>query len=169
MYEKELEENEQIEDESEQIEYVEEIKVVTRGVDFSVRELRTLITEKELVVPEFQRELVWDPRRKSRFIESILLGYPIPGMFFTDLDKGKMMIIDGQQRINTLVEFLRNEFKILNRNDINPKWRGKNYRDIDEDSQRKLRSSNIRASVFQILSEKEEEKNIFKKYKLLVM
>ena len=160
MYEKELEENEQIEDESEQIEYVEEIKVVTRGVDFSVRELRTLITEKELVVPEFQRELVWDPRRKSRFIESILLGYPIPGMFFTDLDKGKMMIIDGQQRINTLVEFLRNEFKILNRNDINPKWRGKNYRDIDEDSQRKLRSSNIRASVFQILSEKEEEKNI---------
>ncbi|MED2970427.1 DUF262 domain-containing protein [Bacillus subtilis] len=146
-------EKQQIENEDEKIEYVDEIKVVTRGVDFSVRELKLLREEKELIVPDFQRELVWDNKRKSRFIESILLGYPIPGMFFTDLEKGRMMIIDGQQRINTLVEFLNNELKILKREDINPKWRGKFYREIDEDSQRRLRNTNIRASVFQILSE----------------
>ncbi|MCM3358652.1 DUF262 domain-containing protein [Psychrobacillus sp. MER TA 171] len=151
--------NPEVENENEKIEYVEEIKVVTRGVDFSVRELKTLSEEKELVVPDFQRELVWDPRRKSRFIESILLGYPIPGMFFTDLERGKMLIIDGQQRINTLVEFLNNELRILRRDDINPKWRGKFFRDLDEDSQRRLRSTNIRASVFQILSD-DQDKNI---------
>ncbi|MGK4115702.1 DUF262 domain-containing protein [Lysinibacillus capsici] len=147
----------EVENENEKIEYVEEIKVVTRGVDFSVRELKSLREEKELIVPDFQRELVWDTRRKSRFIESILLGYPIPGMFFTDLDKGQMMIIDGQQRINTLVEFLNNELRILKREDINPKWRGKYYRDLDDDSQRRLRSTNIRASVFQILAEDNEK------------
>jgi len=151
--------NAEVENEHEKIEYVEEIKVVTRGVDFSVRELKTLSEEGELIVPDFQRELVWDTRRKSRFIESILLGYPIPGMFFTDLDKGRMMIIDGQQRINTLVEFLNNELKILKRDDINPKWRGRFFRDLDEDSQRRLRSTNIRASVFQILAD-EQDKNI---------
>lgn len=117
------EDNLNIEVEQQEIEYIEEITVVTRGVDFSVRELKMLIEERELVVPPFQRELIWDTRRKSRFIESILLGYPIPGMFFTDLDKGEMMIIDGQQRVNTLVEFLNNELKILNRMDINPKWK----------------------------------------------
>ncbi|WP_342499302.1 DUF262 domain-containing protein [Bacillus sp. FSL W7-1034] len=152
-------ENNSVEYENEQIEYVEEIKVVTRGVDFSVRELKMLREEKELVVPQFQRELVWDNKRKSRFIESILLGYPIPGMFFTDLEAGQMMIIDGQQRINTLVEFLNNELKIIKRDDINPKWRGRFYREIDEESQRRLRNTNIRASVFQILSD-EVDKNI---------
>ncbi len=152
-------ENNQVEDENEQVAYVEEVKVITRGVDFSVRELKNLREENELIVPKFQRELVWDPKRKSRFIESILLGYPIPNMFFTDYENGQMMIIDGQQRIDTLVEFLSNELKISNREDINPRWRNLLYRDIDVDSQKKLRSSNIRAAVFQILTESELEKN----------
>lgn len=149
-----------IEDENQHIEYVEEIKIVTRGVDFSVRELQNLREEAELIVPEFQRELVWDTKRKSRFIESILLGYPIPGMFFTDINDGVMMIIDGQQRINTLIEFMQNDLMISNTEDINPKWRGKKYNEIDIDSQRKLRSTNIRASVFQILTVSDEEKQV---------
>lgn len=152
-------ENSQVEDENEQVAYVEEVKVITRGVDFSVRELKSLREEDELIVPKFQRELVWDPKRKSRFIESILLGYPIPNMFFTDYENGQMMIIDGQQRIDTLVEFLSNELKISNREDINPRWRNMFFRDIDPESQKKLRSSNIRAAVFQILSENESDKN----------
>lgn len=152
-------ENSQVEDENEHVAYVEEVKVITRGVDFSVRELKSLREEEELIIPEFQRELVWDPKRKSRFIESILLGYPIPNMFFTDYESGQMMIIDGQQRIDTLVEFLSNELRISNREDINPRWRNKFFREIDIDSQKKLRSSNIRAAVFQILTENESDKN----------
>jgi hypothetical protein len=149
-------ENEAVESEQELIEYVDEIKVTTRGVDFSVRELKMLIMDGDLSVPNFQRELVWDQKRKSRFIESILLGYPIPGMFFTELENGQMLIIDGQQRVNTLVEFINNQFKILNRSDINPKWRGKTFFELEKEYQRKLQNNNIRASVFQILSDETE-------------
>ncbi|PFW06596.1 DUF262 domain-containing protein [Bacillus cereus] len=152
-------ENDSVEYEQELIEYVDEIKVTTRGVDFSVRELKMLIEDEDLMVPKFQRELVWDPKRKSRFIESILLGYPIPGMFFTELENGQMLIIDGQQRVNTLVEFINNQFKILNRNDINPKWRGMTFFELEKEYQRKLQNSNIRASVFQILSD-ETDRNL---------
>lgn len=151
--------NDSVEDEQELVEYVDEIKVTTRGVDFSVRELKMLIEDEDLMVPSFQRELVWDSKRKSRFIESILLGYPIPGMFFTELENGQMLIIDGQQRVNTLVEFINNQFKILNRPDINPKWRGKTFFELEKEYQRKLQNNNIRASVFQILSD-ETERNL---------
>lgn len=150
----------EIDEENQFVEYVEEVEVTTRGVDFSVRELRTLVREEELIIPPFQRELVWDAKRKSRFIESILLGYPIPGMFFTDYAENVMMIIDGQQRIHTLIDYLDNNFALSNISEINPKWVNKRFNDLDTSYQRKLRSTNIRTAVFQILSDSEEERNI---------
>lgn len=150
----------EIDEENQFVEYVEEVEVTTRGVDFSVRELRTLFKEGELIIPPFQRELVWDLKRKSRFIESILLGYPIPGMFFTDHAENVMMIIDGQQRINTLIDYLDNNFALSNVSEINPKWVNKRFNDLDISYQRKLKSTNIRTAVFQILSDSEEERNI---------
>ncbi|MDR1395771.1 MAG: DUF262 domain-containing protein, partial [Deltaproteobacteria bacterium] len=55
---------------------------------------------------EYQRNFVWDKTRKCRFIESILLGYPIPIMFFSDNDDGRCDIVDGAQRTSALEEFL---------------------------------------------------------------
>lgn len=63
-----------------------------------------------LYVPEYQREFVWDNKRKSRFIESVLLGVPLTPFLVSEDGKGRLEIIDGSQRIRTLISFYKNEF-----------------------------------------------------------
>ena len=60
----------------------------------------------ELFVPDYQREFVWDEERQSKLIESIILGLPIPLIFLTENNDGRLEIIDGSQRIRTLSAFL---------------------------------------------------------------
>jgi len=65
----------------------------------------------EIYIPEYQREFVWSEKRQSKFIESIILGIPIPYIFFADVD-GRYEIVDGSQRIRTLHTFLHNKLKL---------------------------------------------------------
>ncbi|MDQ7047818.1 MAG: DUF262 domain-containing protein [Sulfurovum sp.] len=65
----------------------------------------------EIYIPDYQREYVWAEKRRSKFIESIILGIPIPYIFFADVD-GRYEIVDGSQRIRTLHSFLSNELKL---------------------------------------------------------
>lgn len=64
-----------------------------------------------IYVPDYQREYVWSPQRKSKFIESILIGVPIPAFFFADVS-GRLEIVDGSQRIRTLDEFISGKLKL---------------------------------------------------------
>ncbi len=48
-------------------------------------------------IPEYQREFVWDERKKSRFIESLILGFPIPFLFVADMPDGLLEVVDGVQ------------------------------------------------------------------------
>ena len=61
------------------------------------------IREDKVKVPEFQRSFVWSLRDASRFIESLLLGLPVPGVFLAkDAETKKLLVIDGQQRLRSL-------------------------------------------------------------------
>jgi hypothetical protein len=74
-----------------------EIDYTTRdySIDFLVQKFR----EDEFYIPdEYQRQFIWDDDKKSLFIESVLLGLPIPLMFFSDTEDGRCEIIDGAQR-----------------------------------------------------------------------
>lgn len=55
----------------------------------------------DIYIPDYQREYVWAEKRKSKFIESVILGIPIPYIFFADVD-GRYEIVDGSQRVRTL-------------------------------------------------------------------
>jgi Protein of unknown function DUF262 len=71
----------------------------------------------ELFIPDYQREMTWDEERQSKFIESVLLGLPIPYIFVADVsdednDLARLEIIDGSQRIRTLARFINNELKL---------------------------------------------------------
>ena len=70
----------------------------------------------ELFIPDYQREMAWDDARQSKFIESVLLGLPIPYVFVADIpdeeNEARLEIIDGTQRIRTLARFLGNELKL---------------------------------------------------------
>lgn len=81
-------------------------EIVSDGYDMSLGEVMNLYKDGELRInPEFQRLFRWDITRKTRFIESILLGIPIPPIFvFQDKD-GNWELIDGLQRLSTILEF----------------------------------------------------------------
>jgi uncharacterized protein with ParB-like and HNH nuclease domain len=71
----------------------------------------------ELFIPDYQRDMAWDEARQSKFIESIILGLPIPYIFVADIyddenDEARLEIIDGTQRIRTLTRFINNELTL---------------------------------------------------------
>lgn len=81
-------------------------EIVADGYEMSFGEVMNLYRDKELIIsPSFQRLFRWDPARKSRFIESLLLGIPIPPIFVFTNKGGEWELIDGLQRISTVLEF----------------------------------------------------------------
>lgn len=76
------------------------------GADLSFRELVSMYNDNELVKPELQRKYVWDKIEASRFIESILLGLPVPSIFLAQSGSQKL-IVDGYQRIMTVYDYIR--------------------------------------------------------------
>lgn len=82
-------------------------EIVSDGYDMSLGEVINLYKDNELKInPEFQRLFRWDITRKTRFIESILLSIPIPPIFVFQDKEGNWELIDGLQRLSTILEFL---------------------------------------------------------------
>lgn len=125
------------------------------GADLSFRELVQRYNEDELIKPELQRKYVWDKTEASRFIDSLLLGLPVPSIFLAKQQDEKMLIVDGYQRIMTVRDYLKGifsgdgkVFKLTRSNKINPKWRGKAYTELPETDQRRIKNTTIHAIVF---------------------
>jgi Protein of unknown function DUF262 len=77
--------------------------IVSDGYEMSIGELMNLYRDNELRIdPELQRLFRWDDTRKTRFIESLLLGIPIPPIFVFQDEKGVWELIDGLQRLSTI-------------------------------------------------------------------
>ena len=81
--------------------------VTTDTVSITVGEVATMYGSAELnIIPEFQRLFRWTEDRKSNFIKSILIGIPIPPAFVYENENGTWELIDGLQRISTVLEFM---------------------------------------------------------------
>jgi hypothetical protein len=63
--------------------------------------------------PEYQRRLVWDRKQKSLFIESLLMNIPVPPVFLYETDLSRYEVMDGQQRLNAIIEFYNNQLKLV--------------------------------------------------------
>ena len=93
------------------MELIDEIKkakkeIVADGYEMSVGEIMNLYKDNELIInPAFQRLFRWSITQKTRFIESLLLGIPIPPIFVYQNDDGLWELIDGLQRLSTIFEF----------------------------------------------------------------
>lgn len=89
--------------------YRQEIKA--ERMDMSFGEIINMYRDKEIIIsPEYQRAFRWDEQRQSDFIESILLGIPFPSIFVATNPDGKWELIDGLQRVSTVLSFF-NELK----------------------------------------------------------
>ena len=89
--------------EEEKIAAEEQIRALRKEIDYNTRDysidfLIQQFRNDEFYIPdEYQRQYIWNNADKNRFIESILLGLPIPLMFFSDTEDGRCEIIDGAQ------------------------------------------------------------------------
>jgi hypothetical protein len=89
---------------------VSEYDVISSPNDFNVKTIFDLITSGVIEIPGFQRNYVWDIRRASKLIESIIVGLPIPQIFLYEKDRNRFLVIDGQQRLMTIYYFMKERF-----------------------------------------------------------
>jgi hypothetical protein len=130
--------------------------------DPPIKSLVQEIREKELIVrPTFQRNQVWDPTRRSKFVESILLNIPIPTLFFAD-DEDKKVVVDGQQRLLALKEFLDNSYPLRNLEVLAP-LNGKRFDALTERQQRIINNRTLRCLVISAKSDSEIRFQVFER------
>ncbi|MBD1880708.1 DUF262 domain-containing protein [Coleofasciculus sp. FACHB-T130] len=120
----------------------------------------------ELFIPDYQRELVWDDVRQSKFIESVLLGLPTPYILVAEVaeDKNKVRfeIIDGTQRIRTLARFLNNELRLAGLEKLE-KLNGFTFADLPLPRQRRFKRESIRLVEITIRSNEEVRRDIYER------
>ena len=156
--------NEQIENQ------IEEEK---KSVDYDTREFTIEIVvdkylknfeknDNEIFVPDYQREFTWDEQRQSKFIESIVLGLPVPLIFLAENEKGRLEIVDGSQRIRTLSAFFSDELTLCNLKKLT-NLNGFRFSQLSLGRQRKIKNSALRAIVLRDNTTEEIKNDIFER------
>jgi hypothetical protein len=118
----------------------------TQAYDLSINTLKEQWDDDTLLLPDFQREYVWDNAKASRLIESLLLNIPIPVLFFAETPDAKYQIVDGHQRVYTIVRYLENQFPLSGLR-IQEEFKGLRFHKLPDREQRFLRTRVMRAII----------------------
>lgn len=137
-----------VEDENAILKYA----ITSYGADFDVEGLIRRIQRGDIYVPTFQREYVWPIKQASRFIESLLLGLPVPGVFLSrERNSQRLLVLDGQQRLFSLLYFYEGIFRPNGKEfaltGLSSEFNGLTYRMLSPEDQRRLGDSIIHATV----------------------
>lgn len=122
------------------------------------------VDKPEFYIPDYQRELTWDQKKQSRFIESILIGLPIPFLTFAEVDseEGQLEIVDGSQRVRTLTEYLSNRLILKDLEKLTV-LNGSCFNKLSLFRQRKFKRSTIRIIVLSNEADEETRRDIFER------
>ncbi|HTS34020.1 MAG TPA: DUF262 domain-containing protein [Candidatus Solibacter sp.] len=150
--------------------------ITSYGADYPVDSLVKRIDAKDILVPKFsweqpkqteivgfQREYVWPRTKADRFIESLLLGLPVPGIFLVKEASGVLLVLDGHQRLYTLNAFYEGvingqEYRLAN---VQERFDGKRYKDLDTEDRRRLDDSIIHATIVRQDMPTEDQSSIY--------
>ncbi|TXS36641.1 DUF262 domain-containing protein [Streptomyces sp. OR43] len=130
--------------------------------EYTVEILASKMRAKEYVVPRYQRAFTWEPERKSKFIESVIMGLPIPFVFFWEMEDGKLEIVDGSQRLRTLEEFILGNFQLGELDQLSH-ISGFRFADLPESRQRKIKNKSIRGIVLNELADEAARLDMFER------
>jgi hypothetical protein len=142
----------------------ETFSISSYGADYTVDGLVKRMKSGAFYVPPFQRSYVWNQRQASRFIESLLMGLPVPGLFvFKESESARHLIVDGQQRLKTLQffydgTFRERKFRLL---DVNKTWAGKTYDELVEDDRIRLDDAIIHTTIFKQDQPQDDKTSIY--------
>jgi hypothetical protein len=150
--------------------------ITSYGADYPVDGLVKRLEGADIVIPSFkvapeagqttvgfQRDYVWGKSQADRFVESLLLGLPVPGIFLVKEPNEKFLVLDGQQRLRTLQGFYNGllegaEFKLK---EVQPQWVDKTYKTLHPDDRRRLDNSLIHATIVKQDEPSEDQSSIY--------
>lgn len=89
---------------------IDEYELTSTPNDFNVLTINSFIESGAVVIPGFQRNYVWDIKRASKLIESLILGLPVPQIFLYEESRNRFLVIDGQQRMMSIYYFKKGRF-----------------------------------------------------------
>lgn len=156
-----------------------EIRLAQRNIGYNVREWTVeLIVQKygdnietdknELFIPDYQRDYKWDVKTASRFIESILLDFPIPYLYIADVFNedpeldGRVEIIDGSQRIRSIYYFWNNQFELKDLKELKS-LEGFKFSDLLASRQRRLLRASLRFIELKGDVEEQHRRDLFER------
>ena len=89
------------------------LSIKIEPAQYSIFELKRRYDRGKIcIAPDFQRNDVWNTRQKSELIESVIMGIPLPLIYLAENADGKLIVVDGRQRLSTFFEFLDNKFRL---------------------------------------------------------
>lgn len=140
--------------------------ITSYGADYPVDSLVRRIADGSIYVPIFQRGFVWTYAQASSFVESLLLGLPVPGIFMSrEYDTQKLLVVDGQQRLRTLQYFYEGIFADTGREfalkGVQQEFEGETYRSLPAEDRRRLDDSIIHATVIRQDEPSDDESSIY--------
>lgn len=112
-------------------------------VQFSIFELKRRYDRGNICLdPDFQRNEVWNTRQKSELIESVVMGIPLPLIYLAETMEGKLVIVDGRQRLTTFFKYLNNEFALSGLK-IMTELNSCKFQDLEKDEDKKKYAAEI--------------------------
>jgi hypothetical protein len=156
-----------------------QIRVHQREVDYQTKEYIVEVLakkyldgldddENEIFIPPYQRRFVWSRERQSKFIESVMLGLPVPYIFIASLqkdaneDEGRAEVVDGSQRIRTLAAFVSNELELVGLEKCD-KLNGFRFADLDLSRQRKFNRQPVRVIELSDKADEQVRRDVFER------
>lgn len=141
------------------------------GADYDVDGLVRRLQRGDIYIPHFQRDYIWNQSEASRLIESLLLGLPVPGIFLAkDTESNKLSVIDGQQRLKSLLFFYDGYFnpkegdsrkKVFRLKNVQSKFEGKTYEELEEEDRINLDDSIIHSTIIKQETPNDDNTSIY--------
>lgn len=136
-------------------------KLYIKLYDRMIKDLVNEIADGNIILdPDYQRNYVWNNKKASLLIESVLLNIPIPVIYASEDQNGKWIIVDGLQRLYSLQRYFNNEFKLVDLETL-PELNGTKFSKLDESIQKKLERGELRLIVLQNDSDPNIQFDIF--------
>lgn len=163
--------DEDIKDEAEDVD--EEVpykySITSYGADYPVESIVNKLEKQSIIIPTFQRDYVWSHVEASRFIETLLLGLPVPGIFLSkEPETQNLLVIDGQQRLRTLQYFYDGVFrrgpakdKTFLLKNVQREYEGLTYKTLLKEDQLRLDDSIIHVTIVKQDDPEEDESSIY--------
>lgn len=138
--------------------------ITSYGADYPVDGLVKRLDQGSVVIPQFQRSFIWKRAQADRFIESLLLGLPVPGIFLAlEEESRKLLVVDGQQRLTALRRFYAGtwEDRVYSLRFVQDQLKGRTYATLEPENRRRLDDSILHATVVRQDQPSEDQSSIY--------